>query len=103
MGTRLTSDPGEHVVAMFDSVTGWAFGRVFSSAEQAEDFLRWLETADLTDAGGPISVLPVFRGQFGAGDDPRAYSNGDLDRLRDLWREQRLDDEGELKEETVDA
>jgi hypothetical protein len=45
MGVRTTS--GEKTVALFDSVTGWAFGRVFDSDLEAEDFLAF--TADGPD------------------------------------------------------
>lgn len=41
MGLRFTS--AEDVVALFDSVTGWAFGPVFSTEKAAERFLRWSE------------------------------------------------------------
>lgn len=39
MGLRLTS--GENVVAMFDSVSGWAFGPTFADEDEARDFIEW--------------------------------------------------------------
>lgn len=53
MGVRITTD--ENKAAIFDSVTGWAFGPVFDTAEDAEDFLKFF------DANG-------------IGPDPRAVS-----------------------------
>lgn len=42
MGVRTTSS--ENVVALHDSVTGWAFGPVFHSEEEADDFLIYAST-----------------------------------------------------------
>jgi hypothetical protein len=39
VSVRTTS--GEHVAALFDSVTGRAFGPVFDTDEQVDDFLRF--------------------------------------------------------------
>jgi hypothetical protein len=39
MSVRLTSTEGK--VALFDSVTEWAFGPVFDSVAQADDFLAF--------------------------------------------------------------
>jgi hypothetical protein len=38
MGVRITDDRN---VALFDSVTGYAFGPVFESRDDAEDFMAW--------------------------------------------------------------
>ena len=46
MGVRLiVASPrsGSDRVAMYDSVTGWAFGPIFSSPEEADSFLDFLE------------------------------------------------------------
>lgn len=40
MGVRLTTDEG--VTALFDSVTGWAFGPTFAAPEDADAFLAFL-------------------------------------------------------------
>lgn len=53
MGTRITSDEG--VYALFDSVSGWAFGPTFASPDDAEAFLNYLheqgeDGRELTDA-----------------------------------------------------
>lgn len=68
MGLRLTADEGK--TALFDSVSGWAFGPVFSDADQAEDFLRYAEQV------------------FGVPDgDVRALDMAALGKLAGLWRE----------------
>lgn len=95
MGVRLTSE--ENVTALYDSVTGWAFGTVFATPELAEDFLIWL--AEEPRGRPEIRVLAAFRNPF-AWADPRCYTNNDLERLIGLWREERVDFEtGFLREE----
>ena len=44
MGVRfIIGEEGEtDRVAMYDSVTGWAFGPVFDSPDRADHFLDWL-------------------------------------------------------------
>lgn len=42
MGLHLTGISG--YTAMYDSVTDWAFGPVFTSPENAEQFLAWAES-----------------------------------------------------------
>jgi hypothetical protein len=64
MGVRILvgHEQGEHTLAedkavLFDSVTGWAFGPLFtesedgemSAEEQADVFLKWLEVNDHKD------------------------------------------------------
>lgn len=39
MSVRITSQEGR--VALFDSVSGWAFGPAFNTEEEAEDFLAF--------------------------------------------------------------
>jgi hypothetical protein len=41
MGVRTTE--GESVVALFDSVSGFAFGPTFGDADEAEAFVRFAE------------------------------------------------------------
>lgn len=41
MGLQLTSVEGK--TAMFDSVTGWAFGPAFDTEREANSFMEWLE------------------------------------------------------------
>lgn len=67
MGTRLIIDPdgGSDSVAMYDSVTGWAFGPVFATSEDAEAFIEW---------------LPL---------DARTYSDQELAELHKRWNDER--------------
>lgn len=48
MGVRITSD--EDVCALFDSVSGWAFGPTFADSDEAESFLKFLQKNDADDA-----------------------------------------------------
>jgi len=48
VSVRLTSQEG--TVALFDSTRDWAFGPVFKSTDQAEDFLRYLARHGYHDA-----------------------------------------------------
>jgi hypothetical protein len=57
MGLRFTSD--ENVTALFDSVSGWAFGPTFDSSEDAEEFLRWCETQGIP--GGDVRSVSLQR------------------------------------------
>lgn len=59
MGVRLI-DNGRGTVAMYDSVSMWAFGPVMSSLDEAEAFLAWL-------------------GYGHGGRDPRSMRDGDLE------------------------
>jgi hypothetical protein len=55
MGLRFISD-GE-TTAMYDSVTGWAFGPTFSTVDEAERFLAWCETQGVP--GGDVRVVDI--------------------------------------------
>lgn len=74
MGSRVfvgREDGGEGAekAHLYDSVTGWSFGPFFASAEDANDFLEWVE-----DRGGP---------------DPRQLSDPNLEAAVRQWREER--------------
>ena len=47
MGVRIVGQEPEAAACLYDSVTGLAFGPVFSDAGDAEDFLEWYSGADL--------------------------------------------------------
>lgn len=47
MGLRFTTR--ESKVALFDSVTDWAFGPVFNTEDAAERFLLWAENHGVPD------------------------------------------------------
>ena len=78
MSVRTTTR--ESKVALFDSVTGWAFGPTFDTADEADDFLEWFGHAE-----------------GWAADDPRDLRDPVLARAHSRWAKQRLDPEtGEL-------
>lgn len=70
MGVRITSD--EDKAALFDSVSGWAFGPTFDNSDEAEDFIRFCEEAGLADL--------------------RTVPEPDLVTAHESWVEQRLRD-----------
>ena len=70
MSVRTTD---ERHVALYDSVTGLAFGPTFESTEHAEDFLRYF--ADWDESDHPVS-------------DPRSARPGNLAAAHGEWREQ---------------
>jgi len=55
MGLRFTSD--EKVTALFDSVSGWAFGPTFDSPDAAQAFLDWCEMQGVQ--GGDVRRVPL--------------------------------------------
>lgn len=73
MSTRIIASDGfghsEDGAVLFDSVSGWAFGPVFSDGIRAEEFLDWLR-----DNGHP---------------DPRRMSDRTLKAVHDAWQRQR--------------
>jgi hypothetical protein len=80
MGVRTTHEEGK--VALFDSTTGEAFGRVFESQDEADDFLGWYEALRSADGLGHLTELmldEVYDRQF-------------------EWARERLDEDGELRE-----
>lgn len=70
MGLRLTTEDDQ--VAMFDSVTGWAFGPVFANAHEAAVFLDWLDVHhDVSDARAlPLARLEELYGEYLQEDRP---------------------------------
>lgn len=63
MSVRITST--ENVVALFDSVSGWAFGPTFESEDAAQDFLETAESENAPD----LSTI----------------SNDELERFYNFW------------------
>lgn len=63
MGLRLTT--AERVVAMFDSVTGWAFGPTFDTEEKAQEFLDWCERHGFSDLRAvPLPMIESLEKDF---------------------------------------
>jgi hypothetical protein len=73
----------ENTVALVDTVTGTAFGPVFDSAGDVDDFLEWLQEqvqfgATLTNERGETKLYT---------DDPRWFSEKELEAVVTVWRE----------------
>lgn len=67
MSTRILWDPQENVAALFDSVSGTAFGDVFEgeeSYEHAERFLDWLARKKLDARAVQPNTLRELRREF---------------------------------------
>ncbi len=71
MSARVTEPTGPY--AIYDSVTGIAFGRTFDSHEDAENFVKWAAET--------------------SGEDVRSLPPGELARLRLRWEIRRGDDQ----------
>lgn len=73
MGVRLIVNAnaeavGVDAVAMYDSVTGWAFGPVFRSVGDAESFIEWLPEDARTYDVAALSRLHSDWVESGGGD-----------------------------------
>jgi hypothetical protein len=79
MGTRITGI--EDKVALYDSVTGTAFGPVFDDSYEAEDFLAWLELKEKKEETFKFGHDEI---KFLA--DPRVYRDSELQEVHHLWQ-----------------
>ena len=69
MSTRIVWDPTEDVAALYDSVSGVAFGEVFTAPdgyENAENFLAWLTAKKLDARVVHPTTLRELRREFEA-------------------------------------
>lgn len=69
MSTRILWDPTEDIAAFYDSVSGFAFGKVFTapdSYENAENFLAWLTAKNLDARAVQPNTLRALRREFEA-------------------------------------
>ena len=55
MGLRFVTD--DEVTAMYDSVSGWAFGPIFHDEDEAQRFLDWTETQGVR--AGDVRSVPL--------------------------------------------
>lgn len=79
MGIRIISDPAatSDGAAMYDSVSGWAFGPVFADREEAERFLEWAPTQTNVDLRAmPAEGLEQLFADFRASEERRAETVG---------------------------
>ena len=80
MGVRITTDDG--VVALYDSVTGIAFGPVFDDKSLADDFLIFLDHGEKHHLGFAYGddIIAVMT-------DARKYRTGELVKLVYIYQE----------------
>jgi hypothetical protein len=57
MGLRFLNDAHDGTTAMYDSVSGWAFGPTFENEDAAQAFLDWCETQGVQ--GGDVRRVPL--------------------------------------------
>lgn len=72
MGVRITT--AERKVALYDSVTGKAFGPVFDSEEEADSFLNWLDLQGYGDARSLTAA--TLDEEYAAWSAPRVADTG---------------------------
>ena len=82
MGVQITGFEGKS--AIFDSVSGLAFGPVFSSNLEAQDFLDWLSEQEKLERTFVMGFdLLYFNG------DPRKYRIHEVEEMVRIFREER--------------
>ena len=78
MGVRITDS---ETVALYDSTTATAFGPLFSSEDEAQEFLDWLkEKAEKNNIFTYDGKDAIFES------DPRTYTDGELEQVFHLWQ-----------------
>jgi hypothetical protein len=88
MGLRLTDDD---VVAFYDDTSGVAFGPIFNSHGDAEDFLDWIKVGADEKRTFKHNTHTLF-----FVDDPRQYRAAELMTLYSLWRRETRDTDDDL-------
>jgi hypothetical protein len=83
MGVRIVSD--ENVAALYCSTSGLAFGPIFVSHSEAEDFLSWLRNG--RQDSEKAQELEARRLPQGGGEDARAWDIPSLVLLVAYFRE----------------
>jgi len=71
MGCRILAEKHDGRAVLYCSTTGWAFGPVFSSYEEAERFLTWLRETPNEER----TIIGLSKS------DPRSYEESVLERL----------------------
>lgn len=80
MGVHITAD--ESKVALFDSVSGMAFGPVFNDSDEAQGFLDWLKAKSETESTFAFGYDILYFIE-----DPRKYRLHELDEVVRIFRE----------------
>lgn len=93
----------QDLAVMFCSSENWSIGPVIDGPdadEKAKAFRQWFLDGSALQAAGELYLSP--RGILGMdGDDPRDWTETDLERLFIFWRERYVDDDGCLLETAV--
>jgi len=84
MAVHIISD--ENATALYCSTSGYAFGPVFESRLEAEDFLYWLKNGRQNNE--EARALEARRLPIGDGSDPREWDVPSLGLLVSYWREE---------------
>ena len=98
MGVRIIHDDRDDLAVLYCSTSDWAFGPVFYSreredadgnyldtryaAERAEAFCDWFTDGDAAETAARLGIRATGSGNM---DDPRCFSDVDLERLYEEW------------------
>lgn len=108
MGVRTLigeSDGTTPAAAMYCSTSGWMIGPIWESEDapdQIEAFLQWLhenlwfEDRAAIFGGDDEEIYHKHRVGFGAGNDPRAWTDYGLERLIAYWQLHHVGEDGLL-------
>lgn len=87
MAVATIYDPEGRIAALYCTTTGWAFGPVFTgddAEDTAEAFLDWFFSGKANRVAETLGLRPRVAGDDGR--DPRAWSDGDLEKLTGVYR-----------------
>lgn len=106
MGVRTLigeADGTTPAAAMYCSTSGWMIGPIWESEDapdQIEAFLQWLHESlwfeDRAAIFGDSEAYHRERVGFGAGNDPRAWTDAGLKKLLAYWRRDHVGEDGLL-------
>lgn len=82
MGIRLVTDQRTDKTVMCCTASGWAFGPVFDSEDEALHLLSWFERGVANSAAKALRYKPIV----GDGTDPRDWRLKDMASLVNVWR-----------------
>lgn len=101
MAVQILLSRSDDRAGLYCSTSGWMFGPLFEhdAEAKAEHFLDWFRDGHARDAAAELRIQT--RGIGLDGDDPRDYRAGDLEKLYGAWRNEVLDENGELRPEVI--